>query len=261
MKSSQVHEQAIVAASAKVAAGVRIGAYAVIGEDVDLGEGCVLHEHAMVQGPSKIGRNNVFHPFSVVGGDPQDLRYKGERTELAIGDGNTFREYVTITRGTVGGGGKTTVGSGSLFLASSHVGHDCHVGDHTLFVNGATLAGHVTVEDYATIGFQSPVHQFCRIGRYAYIGASTVITQDVPPFSRVVTERETKSYGVNTIGLERKGFSEERLKVLARAFRLLSRSKMNTSQALAEMRKSLGESEDVQELIRFIESAERGIVK
>jgi UDP-N-acetylglucosamine acyltransferase len=148
-----------------------------------------------------------------------------------------------------------------LFLASSHVGHDCHVGDHTLFVNGATLAGHVTVEDYATIGFQSPVHQFCRIGRYAYIGASTVITQDVPPFSRVVTGRETKSYGVNTIGLERKGFSEERLKTLQRAFRLLLRSKMNTSQALAEMRKSFGDSEDVQELIRFIEAAERGIVK
>jgi UDP-N-acetylglucosamine acyltransferase len=261
MSSAQVHEQAIVAPSAKVAAGVRVGAYAVIGEDVELGEGCVLREHAMVQGPSKIGRNNVFYPFCVVGGDPQDLRFKGERTELAVGDGNTFREYVTITRGTVGGGGKTTIGNGSLFLASSHVGHDCRVGDHTLFVNGATLAGHVTVEDYATIGFQSPVHQFCRIGRYAYVGASTVITQDVPPFSRVVTERETKSYGLNTIGLERKGFSEERLKVLQRAFRLLLRSKMNTSQALTEMRKSLGESEDVQELIRFIETAERGIVK
>jgi UDP-N-acetylglucosamine acyltransferase len=261
MSSSQVHEHAIVAAGAKVAAGVRVGAYAVIGADVELGEGCVLHEHAIVQGPSKIGRNNIFYPFCVVGGDPQDLRFRGERTELVVGDGNTFREYVTITRGTVGGGGKTTIGSGSLFLASSHVGHDCHVGDHTLFVNGATLAGHVTVEDYATIGFQSPVHQFCRVGRYAYIGASTVITQDVPPFSRVVTERETKSYGVNTIGLERKGFSEERLKVLARAFRLLLRSKMNTTQALAEMKKSLGESEDVQELIRFIETAERGIVK
>jgi UDP-N-acetylglucosamine acyltransferase len=261
MSSSQVHEQAIIAASAKVAAGVRVGAYAVIGEDVELGEGCVLHEHAMVQGPSKIGRNNVFYPFCVIGGDPQDLRFKGERTELTVGDGNTFREYVTITRGTVGGGGKTTIGSGSLFLASSHVGHDCHVGDHTLFVNGATLAGHVTVEDFATIGFQSPVHQFCRVGRYAYIGASTVITQDVPPFSRVVTERETKNYGVNTIGLERKGFSEERLKILARVFRLLSRSKMNTSQALAEMHKSFGDSEDVQELIRFIETAERGIVK
>ena len=261
MSSSQVHEQAIVAGSAKIGAAVRVGAYAVIGDHVELGEGCVLHSHAVVQGPSKIGRNNVFHPFCSVGGDPQDFRFQGEKTELEVGDGNTFREYVTISRGTVGGGGKTTIGSGNLFLASSHVGHDCHVGDHILFVNGATLAGHVTVEDYATIGFQSPVHQFCRVGRYAYIGASTVITQDVPPFSRVVTERETKSYGANTIGLERKGFSEERVKVLQRAFRLLLRSKMNTSQALAEMRKSLGDSEDVQELIRFIETAERGIVK
>ncbi|MCU1243204.1 MAG: Acyl-[acyl-carrier-protein]--UDP-N-acetylglucosamine O-acyltransferase [Candidatus Acidoferrum typicum] len=261
MSASQVHEQAIVAASAKVGAGVRVDAYAVIGENVELGEGCVLHSHAVVQGPSKIGRNNVFHPFCSVGGDPQDFRFQGEKTELEVGDGNTFREYVTISRGTVGGGGKTTIGNENFFLASSHVGHDCHVGSHVLFVNGATLAGHVTVEDYATIGFQSPVHQFCRVGRYAYIGASTVITQDVPPFSRVVTERDTKSYGVNTIGLERKGFSEERLKVLQRAFRLLLRSKMNTTQALAEMRKSFGESDDVRELIRFIETAERGIVK
>jgi UDP-N-acetylglucosamine acyltransferase len=130
-----------------------------------------------------------------------------------------------------------------------------------LFVNGATLAGHVTVEDFATIGFQSPVHQFCRVGRYAYIGASTVITQDVPPFSRVVTERETRSYGVNTIGLERKGFSAERLQILQRAFRLLLRSKMNTSQAVAEMRKTFADSEDIEELVRFIETAERGIVK
>jgi len=261
MTATHIHPQAIVAADAKLGTGVRVGAYAIVGEGVELGEGCVLHAHAMVQGPSKIGRENSFHSFCVVGGDPQDLRFRGEKTELSVGDGNTFREYVTISRGTVGGGGKTTIGSGSLFLATSHVGHDCHVGDNTLFVNGATLAGHVTVEDYATIGFQSPVHQFCRVGRYAYIGASTVITQDVPPFSRVVTERETKNYGVNSIGLERKGFSEARLKVLTRAFRLLSRSKMNTSQALAEMRKSLADSEDVQELIRFIETAERGIVK
>jgi len=261
MSASQVHEQAIVAASAKVGAGVRVGPYAVIGEDVELGEGCVLHSHAVVLGPSKIGRNNVFHPFCSVVADPQDFRFQGEKTTLEVGDGNTFREYVTISRGTVGGGGKTTIGDGNFFLASSHVGHDCHVGSHTLFVNGATLAGHVTVEDFATIGFQSPVHQFCRVGRYAYIGASTVITQDVPPFSRVVTERDTKNYGVNTIGLERKGFSEERLKILQRAFRLLLRSKMNTTQALAEMRKSLGDSDDVRELIRFIETAERGIVK
>jgi len=203
----------------------------------------------------------VFHPFCSVGGDPQDFRFQGEKTELEVGDGNTFREYVTISRGTVGGGGKTTIGSGNLFLASSHVGHDSHVGDHILFVNGATLAGHVTVEDYATIGFQSPVHQFCRVGRYAYIGASTVITQDVPPFSRIVTERETKSFGANSIGLERRGFSPERVKTLQRAFRLLLRSKLNTTQALETLRKDFSDSDDVRELVKFIEAAERGIVK
>jgi UDP-N-acetylglucosamine acyltransferase len=261
MSPSQVHEQAMIASSAKLGADVRVGAYAVIGEHVELGAGCVLHSHAVVQGPSKIGRNNIFYSFCAVGGDPQDFRFQGERTELEVGDGNTFREYVTISRGTVGGGGKTTIGNGNFFLATAHVGHDCHVGNNTLFVNGATLAGHVTVEDFATIGFQTPVHQFCRVGRYAYIGASTVITQDVPPFSRVVTERETKNYGVNTIGLERKGFSAERLQILQRAFRLLLRSKMNTSQALGEMRKTFADSEDIKELVRFIETAERGIVK
>ena len=261
MSTSQVHLQAVVSPSARIAPNVQVGAYAVVGDGVELGDGCVLHPHAMVQGPSRFGRNNIFHPFCSVGGDPQDLRFQGERTELIVGDGNTFREYVTISRGTVGGGAKTVIGSENLFLAYSHVGHDCHVGNKTLFVNGATLAGHVTVDDYATIGFLSPVHQFCRVGRYAYIGASTVITQDVPPFSRVVTERETKSYGLNTIGLERKGFSSERVKSLQEAFRLLLRSKMNTTQALAKMRKSLGDSEDVQELIDFIETADRGIVK
>lgn len=258
---SKIHEHAAVAPSAKLGSGVRIGAYATVGEDVTLGDGCVLHNHAVVLGPSIIGSSNVFHPFCVVGGDPQDLKFHGEKTELSVGDRNTFREYVTVSRGTVGGGGQTTIGSGSLFMAYAHIAHDCHVGSETIFANGATLAGHVTVEDYATIGAFSPVHQFCRVGRYAYVGASTVITQDVPPFSRVVTERDTKSYGLNSIGLERKGFSKERLQSLQRAYRLLMRSRMNTSQALDEMRKTLGDSADVQELIRFIEAAERGIVK
>jgi UDP-N-acetylglucosamine acyltransferase len=261
MSMRHIHPQAVVAASAKLGEGVKVGAFAVVGEDVELGDGCVLHAHAVVQGPSKFGKNNVFYPFSVIGGDPQDYTFSGERTELAAGDGNIFREYVTVSRGTVKGGGKTNLGSGNFLLAYSHVGHDCQIGDQTLFVNGATLAGHVTVEDFATIGAFSPVHQFCRIGRYAYIGASTVITQDVPPFSRVVTERETKSFGINTVGLERKGFSAERLKALKTAYRLLLRSRMNTSQALAEMRKTLKDSADVLELITFIESAERGIVK
>jgi UDP-N-acetylglucosamine acyltransferase len=261
VSAPEIHPQAVIAVGAKLGAGVRVGAYAVVGDGVSLGDGCVLHEHAVVRGPSTVGRDNVFHSFCVVGGDPQDLKFHGEPTEVQIGDGNTFREYVTVSRGTVGGGGKTTIGSGSLFMAYGHIAHDCHVGNDTIFANGATLAGHVTVEDFATIGAFSPVHQFCRVGKYAYVGASTVITQDVPPFSRVVTERKTKSYGLNAIGLERKGFSVERLEALKRAYRLLIRSKKNTSQALEEMRVTGGSSEDVKELIRFIEGAERGIVK
>jgi UDP-N-acetylglucosamine acyltransferase len=261
MTKPEIHPQAIVAASAKVAAGVRVGAGAVVEEEVELGDGCVLHPHAVVQGPAKFGKNNVFHPFCVIGGDPQDYTFRGERVELLAGDGNIFREYVTVSRGTQKGGGKTVLGDDNFFLAYSHVGHDCRIGSGTLFINGATLAGHVTIEDFVTIGAFCPVHQFCRIGRYAYIGASTVITQDVPPFAKVVTERETRTFGINSIGLERKGFSPERLQTLKRAYRLLLRSKLNTSQALADMKKSLGDSPDVQELIRFIEGAERGIVK
>jgi UDP-N-acetylglucosamine acyltransferase len=261
MTMQAIHAQAVVAPSAKLGAGVQLGAYAVIGENVEIGEGCVLHAHAVIQGPSRFGMNNVFHPFCSVGADPQDLKFHGERTELIAGDNNVFRENVTVSRGTVGGGAKTTIGSGNLFMAYSHVAHDCHVGDNTIFANGATLAGHVDVEDFVSIGAFSPVHQFCRLGRYAYVGACTVITQDVPPFSLVVTERETKCYGINAIGLERKGFSPGRLQTLQRAFRLLLRSKLNTSLALEEMRKTFGDSADVQELIRFIETAERGIVK
>ena len=261
MTKSEIHPQAVVAASAKLGAGVQIGAYAVIGEEVKLSDGCIVHNHAVVDGPSKFGRNNVFYPFSSIGGDPQDYSFRGERTELVAGDANIFREYVTVSRGTQKGGGTTRLGDGNFILAYSHIGHDCQIGSNTLFVNGATLAGHVTIEDFVTIGAFCPVHQFCRIGRYAYIGASTVITQDVPPFSKIVTERETKSFGINTIGLERKGFSPERLQILKRAYRLLLRAKLNTSQALAEMRKGFPDSPDVQELIRFIESAERGIVK
>src|SRR6202140_1025682 len=233
---SEIHPQAVGSASARLGARVKIGAYAIVGEYVTLGEGCFVDAHAGIQGPSTIGRNNVFHPFCSIGGDPQDLKFHGEQTELIVGDANTFREYVTVSRGTVGGGGKTTIGNGSLFMAYSHIAHDCQVGNETIFANGATLAGHVVVEDFATIGAFSPVHQFCRIGRYAYVGASTVITQDVPPFSRVVTERSTKSYGVNSIGLERKGFSKERLQALGRAYRLLLQSKRNSWRAVGERR-------------------------
>jgi UDP-N-acetylglucosamine acyltransferase len=226
-----------------------------------LGEGCVVHDHAVINGPSKFGASNVFHPFSVIGGDPQDYTFGGEHVELVAGDGNIFREHVTISRGTRKGGGVTRLGNDNFFLSYSHVGHDCQVGDGTLFVNGATLAGHVTVQDFVTIGAFSPVHQFCRLGRYAYIGACTVITQDVLPFSLIVTERETRCFGANTIGLERKGFSPDRIQVLQRAFKLLVRSKRNTTQALDQMRKTLADSADVQEMIAFVEKTQRGIVK
>jgi len=261
MTEQRIHPQAMVSPEAKINGGVEVGAFAVVGAGVELGEGCVLHPHAVVSGPSKFGARNVFHPFCVIGGDPQDYTFRGEHVELVIGDGNIFREYVTVSRGTKKGGGITRIGHNNFFLAYSHVGHDCQVGSNTLFVNGATLAGHVTVLDFVTLGAFSPVHQFCRLGRYAYIGASTVITQDVLPFSLIVTERETKCFGPNTIGLERKGFSKERILALQRAFRLLLRSKKNTSQALEEMRKTLADSADVQEMIEFAEKAERGIVK
>ena len=257
----QIHAQAMVSPAAKLGAGVQVGAFAVVGAGVELGDRCVLHPHAVVQGPAKFGPGNTFHSFCVIGGDPQDYTFADEHVELEVGEGNIFREHVTVSRGTKKGGGTTLIGSKNFFLAYSHVGHDCQVGSNTLFVNGATLAGHVTVQDFVTVGAFSPVHQFCRLGRYAYIGACTVITQDVLPFSLIVTQRETRCFGPNAIGLERKGFSAERVKKLQQAFRLLVRSKKNTSQALQEMRATMADSADVRELIEFTEKAERGIVK
>ena len=261
MSAPVIHPSSVIAASANLAPGVRVGAFAVIGEEVELGEDCEVHAHAVVSGPARFGAANVFYPFCVIGGDPQDYTFAGERTELIAGDKNIFREYVSVSRGTNKGGGITRIGDENFFLAYSHIGHDCQIGSNNLFVNAATLAGHVTVEDFATIGALSPVHQFCRVGRYAYVGASTVITQDVPPFSRIVTERETKSFGANSIGLERRGFSAERVKTLQRAFRTLLRSKLNTTQALDALRRDFADSDDVRELAQFIAAAERGIVK
>jgi UDP-N-acetylglucosamine acyltransferase len=258
---NEIDPRAMVASSARIGPGTRVSAFAVVGDGVELGEDCVLETHAVVRGPARIGRKNIFDSFCSVGGDPQDLKFSGELTELEVGDGNRFREFSTVSRGTTQGGGVTRIGSHNLFMAYSHVAHDCVVGSHTVFANGATLAGHVIIDDYANVGAFSPVHQFCRVGRYAYIGACTVITQDVPPFSRVVTERETHCYGVNTVGLERRGFDRERLHAIESAFRLLLRSKLNTSQALEQIRAQLNGSPDIRELVEFIESAERGLHK
>ena len=203
----EIDSRASISPSAKLGNGVKIGAFAVVGDEVELGDGCILDSHAMVQGPARLGRRNHLYSFCVVGGDPQDLTYKGERVSLEVGDENEFREFSTVNRGTVKGGGTTRIGSHNLIMSYAHIGHDCQIGSRTIFVNGATLAGHVTVEDYATIGAFCPVHQFCRIGKHSYIAAHTVITQDVPPFSKIVAPRDTRCYGVNSVGLERNGFS------------------------------------------------------
>jgi UDP-N-acetylglucosamine acyltransferase len=258
---SQIDPRALVSPSAKLGQGVTVAAFAVVGDDVELGDGCRVDHHGIVQGPARLGQKNHVYSFAVVGGDPQDLTYKGERVSLEVGDENEFREFSSVNRGTVKGGGVTRVGSRNLIMSYAHIAHDCLVGDNTIFVNGATLAGHVTVEDHAQIGAFCPVHQFCRIGKYAYIAAHTVITQDVPPFSKIVAPRGTRCYGVNSVGLERGGFSPQRVESIEKAYRLLLRSKLNTTQALEKMRGTLSHSEDVLTLIRFVESAERGLTK
>jgi UDP-N-acetylglucosamine acyltransferase len=253
---------AIVSPSARLGQNVRVGAFAVVGDEVELGDGCIVENHAVVRGPSKFGRENHFHSFSAVGGDPQDLTYHGERAWLEAGDENEFREFSTVNRGTDKGGNITRMGSHNLVMAYAHVAHDCIIGDRVVLENGAQLAGHTHVDDYAVVCAFSLVHQFTRIGRHSYIGANTVITQDVLPFSMVVAPRGTRCYGINAVGLERRGYSPERIKSIEQAFRLLLRSKLNTAQAVEKMRGTLTDSEDVQLLIQFIESATgRGLTK
>ncbi|HEX4004304.1 MAG TPA: acyl-ACP--UDP-N-acetylglucosamine O-acyltransferase [Candidatus Acidoferrales bacterium] len=259
---SGIDPRAAVSPSAKLGNCVQVGAFAVVGDEVELGDGCVVEAHAVVKGPATFGRKNHFCSFSIVGGDPQDLTYTGQRVRLEAGDENEFREFCTVHRGTVKGGGVTRVGSHNLIMAYAHIGHDCQIGDHVILTNGAQLAGHSVVEDYAGISAFCLFHQFVRIGSHAYIGAGTIITQDVPPFSLIVGERETRCFGINKVGLERHGFSPERVRAIEKAYRYLLRSKLNTSQAVEKMRGTLADSEDVQALIRFIESTSaRGLTK
>ena len=256
-----VHPTAILDPGAKVAASCKVGPYCVIGAGVEMGENCRLISHVSIEGPSRIGSDNIFFPFGAIGMAPQDVSYRGEPTRLEIGDHNEIRECVTINRGTVKGGGVTRVGSHILIMAYTHVGHDCIIGDHAMLVNGATIAGHVTVEEWAVVGALCPVHQFVRIGAHSYIGGGTTITQDVLPFSMTSASRDTHAYGLNKVGLERRGFSKERIAKLHHAYKVLLASKMNTSQALEKLKAEADRGEDVEMLIRFIESAGRGIIK
>jgi UDP-N-acetylglucosamine acyltransferase len=252
---------AIVHSRAKVPASCQVGPYCVIGEDVELGEDCRLISHVAIEGPAKIGNGNSFFPFCAIGMAPQDVSYKGERTGLEIGDHNEIRECVTINRGTLKGGGVTRIGSHTLIMAYTHVGHDSVIGDHVMLVNGATLAGHVMVEAWAVVGALCPVHQFVRIGTHAYVGGGTTITQDVLPFSMTSASRDTHAYGLNKVGLERRGFSKERIRRLHHAYKILLASKLNTSQALERLKSEVDRGEDVDLLIGFIEGSSRGVIK
>jgi UDP-N-acetylglucosamine acyltransferase len=254
-----IHPTAIVAAGARIPASCTVGPYCTVGAEVELGEECVLLSHVVLEGRTRIGARNTIYPFASIGQPPQDLKYKGEPTAVEIGDGNTIRECVTISRGTEGGGGTTRLGSANLLMAYVHIGHDCQVGSNCILANNATLAGHVTIEDGVTLGAFCPVHQHCVLGTHAFIGGGTIVTQDVLPFSLTAAKRENHAYGINKVGLRRKGLSKERLDRLERAFRLLLAAKLNTSQALEKMREI--EGEDVAMVVQFIERSERGVIK
>lgn len=265
--SASIHPTAIVAAGAHIPASCTIGAFCTIGPNVTLGENCTLISHVVLDGHLTLGDDNIVHPFACLGVAPQDLKYAGEPTRCTIGRGNTIREYVTISRGTTGGGGVTSVGDACLIMAYTHIGHDSHIGTGCILANSATLAGHVTVEDYAVVGALCPVHQFCRIGRYSYIGGGTTITQDVLPYSLTSIERNNHAYGLNKVGLERRGFTSAQIRSLRQAYRLLQASKLNTGDALAAMRTSLAEGPDSAEaehvayLADFIATSRRGVIK
>lgn len=256
-----VHPTAIIAKGAVVPASCTVGPYSTIGPDVVLGEDCELVSHVILDGRLKTGARNRFFSFACVGVAPQDLKYKSEPTGATLGDDNIIRECVTISRGTAGGGGTTRVGSGCLIMAYAHIGHDSVIGDGCILANSATLAGHVIVEDYASVGALNQVHQYCRIGKYAYTGGGTTVTQDVLPYSLTSAKRETRAYGLNKVGLERRGFDRERLRAIQHAYRMLQASKMNTSQALAKLKEEGIATEDVAYLVCFIESSERGVLK
>ena len=258
---SVIHPTAIIHPKAKLDSTVRVGPYAVIDEGVELGAHCVVGPHVYLTGLTTIGAHNSFHASCVIGDEPVDLKYKGERAETRIGSRNKIREFVSIHRGTEGGGLVTTIGDDNLLMAYAHVAHDVRIGDHTQLGNAVTFAGHVIVEDWAVIEAFSGVHQYCRIGKHAFVGGYSVVTKDVLPYSMTVSPRESKVFGENKVGLERRGFTREAIESLHKAFRLLTRSGLNTTQAVERIRAEVPECAEVQDLLAFMDRSERGFVK
>jgi UDP-N-acetylglucosamine acyltransferase len=260
MMATRIHPTAIVDPSAELGEDVVVEPYAIVEAGVQVGDRCHVGPFSRFSGPTTIGSGNRFESHCSVGAPPQDLKYDGAPTRLEIGDDNIFREFVTLHRGTEGGGGVTRIGSGSLFMAYAHVAHDCLVGSRTIFANAATLAGHVEVGDEASIGAFSAIHQFCRVGQHAFLGGFTVATKDCLPFMKTVGSRPARCYGPNSIGLERKGFDENRRKAIKNAWRRLHSSKNTTTQAVQLIREELGDAGDAVLIADFIESAQRGVI-
>jgi len=256
-----VHPTAIIHSHAQLADGVTVGPFSLIGEHVELGEGTEVMSHVVIDGRTRLGRHNRIFPFTTIGLAPQDLKYRGEPTRVEIGDGNTIRECVTIHRGTAEGEGVTRIGSHNLLMAYVHIAHDCKLGDHIIMANGASLAGHIEIEDHATVGPFCGIHQFSRIGAYCFLGAFSVVNQDILPYSKTTAPRPLGVYGANKLGLDRRGLSPDDIKELDAAFRLLSRSKLNTTQALEAMEAKGFQSPHVKALVDFIRNSKRGVAK
>lgn len=252
------HPTAIIHPAARLAEDVTVGPYTVIGEHVVVGPGTRIDGHVMVEGRTTIGADCHFFPFCSIGQPPQDLKYGGEPTRLVIGDHNVFREYVTLNLGTASGGGVTTIGDHNFLMAYVHVAHDCHIGHHTVLANAATLAGHITVGDWSTVGGLVGVHQFVRIGAHAMIGGCSGLGQDVPPYL-IAAGRPATLYGLNAIGLKRRGYSDEQVQALKQVYQMLFRSKLKRKEALKEVRAKWSASPDVMTLVEFIEQSERGV--
>ena len=259
MSDAQIHRTAIIDPGAEIGSGTIVGPYCVIDRDVIVGADCWLQNHVTLCGPMRAGARNKFYAFCSIGQQTQDLKYQGEPTYLEVGDENTFREFVTVNRSTTSEG-KTRIGDRGHFLAYSHIGHDCTVGNEVVFSNNGTLAGHVQVDDHAVMGGLTAVHQFCRIGRFAITGGCSKIVQDVPPFM-IADGNPAKIRGINLVGMERKGVPPDTVKLIKEAFRIIYRSKYNTRQAMDAIRSELPGTEEIQLIIDFIEKSERGIIR
>jgi UDP-N-acetylglucosamine acyltransferase len=257
---TRIHETALVDRRAEIDSDVEIGPYSLVGKHVEIGKGCRVKSHVVIEGRTTLGEGNVLFQFATVGSVPQDLKYKGEPSELIIGNHNTIREFVSLNPGTAGGGMLTRVGDGNLLMMYCHIAHDCILGSHNIIANGATLGGHVVIEDYVIVGGLVGIHQFTKIGRVAILGAGSMVSKDVPPYCNATGDR-ARLHGLNLEGLKRRGFGPEKIEALKKAYRIMFRSKLKTRAAIVKIRQELSGCAEAQQLVTFIENSQRGICR